>query len=74
DAGAQERYQTENVVIAVMDGTAWRATFGDPEHQPRSAGIAGRSNAVAPWPEGTRYSPAKADRSSPWLEISPTSD
>ncbi len=33
DAGAQERYQTENVVIAVMDGTAWRATFGDPEHQ-----------------------------------------
>jgi len=30
---AQQRYQTENVVIAVMDGTAWRVTFGDPEHQ-----------------------------------------
>jgi hypothetical protein len=30
---AAEGYRTENVVIAVMDGTAWRATFGDPEHR-----------------------------------------
>ena len=32
-AAGQNGYRTENVVIAVMDGTAWRATFGDPEHQ-----------------------------------------
>jgi hypothetical protein len=32
-SSGQERYRTENVVIAVMDGTAWRSTFGDPEHR-----------------------------------------
>jgi Sulfatase len=32
-AAGQDRYRTENVVIAVMDGTAWRVTFGDPEHR-----------------------------------------
>jgi hypothetical protein len=26
-------YRTENVVIAVMDGTSWQRTFGDPEHR-----------------------------------------
>jgi hypothetical protein len=26
-------YQTENVVIAVMDGVSWQRTFGDPEHR-----------------------------------------
>jgi hypothetical protein len=32
-ADAQDRYKTENVIIAVMDGTAWRSTFGEPEHR-----------------------------------------
>lgn len=32
-ARAQAQYHTENVVVAVMDGTAWRQTFGDPEHK-----------------------------------------
>jgi len=30
---AEERYQTENVIIAVMDGVRWTETFGDPEHK-----------------------------------------
>jgi Metalloenzyme superfamily len=31
-AAAATPYQTENVVIAVMDGTSWQRTFGDPSH------------------------------------------
>lgn len=32
-SSAQERYKTENVIIAVMDGVRWSETFGDPEHK-----------------------------------------
>ncbi|HXB55679.1 MAG TPA: alkaline phosphatase family protein [Vicinamibacteria bacterium] len=32
-ARAAGPYQTENVVIAVMDGVSWERTFGDPEHR-----------------------------------------
>ena len=33
NSDAQERYQTENVVIAIMDGTSWDVSYGDPEHR-----------------------------------------